>query len=326
MRAWRAAPGSSAMADGRETAPGFTARWRIYLSERFPPLQHGVLIAAFVVGALAFSARLHGRPDFPGPLSILCAFAVIFLLLLQLRILDEFKDYEDDARWRPYRPVPRGLVTLHALGWLWAGAAAVQLALVLLSVPGLALPLVAIWLYAGLMGVEFFVRDWLKARPVAYMASHMVIVPMMALFITAFDWLPAGVPDGRIGWLLAMSYFSFCVIEIGRKIRAPADEEPGVETYSALWGRRAAVLAWLGSMAVAGGLAMGMGGAVGVAVPAAAGAVLLLAVALGAGLAFLRHPRPGTGGRFQLLSGLWTLVMFLVPGLAPWLPGSGVAP
>ncbi|RCX30259.1 UbiA family prenyltransferase [Thioalbus denitrificans] len=313
------------MAGGLETEPGFTARWRIYFSERFPPLQHGVLIAAYVIGALAFSARLHGRPDFPGPLPLLGAFAVTFLLFLQLRILDEFKDCGDDARWRPYRPVPRGIVTLRALGRLGVGAAAVQLALALLFDPRLALPLVAIWIYAGLMGVEFFVRDWLKARPVAYMASHMVIVPMITLFITAFDWLPRGAPDGRLGWLLAMSYCGFCVIEIGRKIRAPADEEAGVETYSALWGRRGAVGAWLAAMALTGALAVGAGRVVGVPGLTAVFAALLLAAALGVGVAFLRHPRPGRGGRFQLLSGIWMLGMFLVPGLAPWLPGSGVA-
>ena len=35
-----------------------------------------------------------------------------FLSFLQLRIADEFKDFDEDSRYRPYRPVPRGLVTL----------------------------------------------------------------------------------------------------------------------------------------------------------------------------------------------------------------------
>jgi 4-hydroxybenzoate polyprenyltransferase len=157
------------------------------------------------------------------------------------------------------------------------------------------------------------------------MASHMIIVPMVTLFITAFDWLPGGAPDGRLGWLLAMSYCGFCIIEIGRKIRAPADEEAGVETYSALWGRRGAVGAWLAVMAAAGALALGAGRVVGVPLLTAISAALLLAAALGIGVDFLRHPRPGRGGRFQLLSGLWTLAMFLVPGLAPWLLDNGVA-
>jgi 4-hydroxybenzoate polyprenyltransferase len=38
------------------------------------------------------------------------------------------------------------------------------------------------------------------------------------------------------------------VIEVGRKIRAPADEEPGVDTYSSVWGCSKAVLIWLSAM------------------------------------------------------------------------------
>lgn len=303
--------------------PSFTTRWRTYFSERFPPLQHGALIAAFVIGAMAYSARLHEHLAFPGFWTILSAFTATFLLFLQLRILDEFKDFEDDARWRPYRPVPRGIVTLRALGWLWVYAAGVQFALAVLFTPWLVLMLLAIWAYSGLMGVEFFVRDWLKAHPVAYMASHMVIVPMIGMLVAAFDWLPHDRLDGRLGWLLAMSYFGFCVIEIGRKIRAPEDEEEGVETYSALWGRRNAVVAWLAVMALTGMLAVGASRLLGTPLVTLAYVLVMLAVTLGTAMGFLRNPLPGRGKRFQTLSGLWTVGIFLVPGLAPWLANPG---
>jgi 4-hydroxybenzoate polyprenyltransferase len=325
MPAWRAAQDASETPLTQETNLSFVARWRIYFSERFPPLQHGTLIAAFVLGAMAYSARLQGHTGFPGLAPILCAFVVTFLFFLQLRILDEFKDFEDDARWRPYRPVPRGLVTLRALGWLWVIAAMVQLALSAMFTRSLVLMLIAIWAYSGLMGVEFFVRDWLKARPVAYMASHMVIVPMIALFITAFDWLPNDHWDGRLGWLLATSYFGFCVIEIGRKVRAPEDEEEGVETYSALWGRRNSVIAWLAVMALTGVLAVAASRLVGTPLITLAYVLIFFATSLGVAVGFLRNPLPGRGKRLQLLSGLWTLGIFLVPGLVPWLLPPGTA-
>lgn len=298
---------------------GIAERWHTYFSERFPPLLHGVLVAAYVVGTMAYSARVQGRDSFPGMVPVMFAFTICFLLFLQLRILDEFKDFEDDARWRPYRPVPRGIVSLRALGWLWVYAAGIQLALAYLFAPWLVLMLVAIWVYSGLMGVEFFVRDWLKAHPVAYMASHMVIVPMITLFITAFEWLRDGSPDGQLGWLLAMSYFGFCVIEVGRKIRAPEDEEEGVETYSALWGRRNAVVTWLAVMALTGMFAICAGSQVGVSLITLAYVLLVLTVSLAVGLNFLKHPLPGMDKHFQLLSGLWSLGVFLIPGLAPWL-------
>ena len=32
-----------------------------------------------------------------------------------------------------------------------------------------------VWIYMGLMGREFFVSRWLKAHPLIYMLSHMVL-------------------------------------------------------------------------------------------------------------------------------------------------------
>ncbi len=76
------------------------------------------------------------------------------------------------------------------------------------------------------------------------MASHMLILPLVDLYATACDWRVGGrapaPPDG-LAWFLVVSYLNGMVIEIGRKTRAPADEEHGVETYSALWGVRGAV-------------------------------------------------------------------------------------
>ncbi len=309
---------------GQNTTLSFAARWHIYFAERFPPVQYGVLISAFVIGTMAYNARLSGH-GFPGPAPVLSACIIAFLFFLQLRILDEFKDFADDVRWRPYRPVPRGIVTLRALGWLWVYTAAIQLVLTFLFAPWLILMLLAIWVYSALMGVEFFVRDWLKRHPVAYMASHMVIVPMITLFTAMFESQPGRYPDVRIGWLLAMSYFAFCVIEIGRKIRAPEDEEEGVETYSALWTMRNAVVAWLMVMTLTGALAVCASRAVGTSYVTLAYVLLLLAVSLFAGSSFLRHPLAGRGKRFQLLSGVWTLGIFLVPGLVPWMLAAKVS-
>jgi 4-hydroxybenzoate polyprenyltransferase len=314
-----AAHGPSEAHMSQMTTLSFAARWKIYFGERFPPLLHGVLTVAYVIGTMAYSARIHGHGGFPGMVPILFAFTICFLLFLQLRILDEFKDFEEDARWRPYRPVPRGIVSLRALGWIWVYAAGIQFALAYLFTPWLVLMLVAIWVYSGLMGVEFFVPNWLKAHPIVYMASHMVIVPMITLFITAFDWLINGSPGWDLGWLLAMSYFGFCVIEIGRKIRAPEDEEEGVETYSALWGRRNAVVAWLAVMALTGVFAICASSLVGASLITLIYVLLLLAVSLLIGLNFLKHPMHGVDKHFQLLSGLWSLGIFLIPGLAPWL-------
>ncbi len=305
----------------RDAAGGLASRWNRYFAERFPPLQHGALIAAFCLGVLGYTARTSSPVQALGAASFAVAFVTAFLLILQLRILDEFKDYEEDARWRPYRPVPRGLVSLAGLRRLWFIAAGLQVGAALLLDARLLAGLLLIWLYSGLMGVEFFVRDWLKAHPLAYMLSHIVIVPMIAAWVAACHWLPRGLVQPDLASVLASSYFAFCVIETGRKIRAPADEEPGVETYTFLWGARRALAAWLAFMLASGVLAIHAASQI--------RGLLFLAVPLGtllglAGLAavkFLRAAAPGSGRHFNMLSALWTLALFLGLGLAAILEG-----
>src|SRR3954471_1380094 len=120
-------------------------RWWIYQRERFPVFAHGPLILAFSFCAVSYSAMLRGPRATPTVASAPVAFVTAFLFFLQLRIADEFKDFEEDSRYRPYRAVPRGLVRLGELGWLGAGAAAVQLALAVWLNPRLVILLAITW-------------------------------------------------------------------------------------------------------------------------------------------------------------------------------------
>src|SRR6266571_4886269 len=101
-------------------------RWWVYQRERFPVLGHGPLIAAFSFSAVCFSALLRRQSELPPVRTCLVAFGTAFLFFLQLRIADEFKDFEEDSRYRPYRAVPRGLVSLRELGVLGVIAAVIQ--------------------------------------------------------------------------------------------------------------------------------------------------------------------------------------------------------
>jgi 4-hydroxybenzoate polyprenyltransferase len=304
----------------------FFARWWTYQRERFPLVAHGLLIAAFSSSAVCFSTLLRGWAGLPKPLSIAVAFGTAFLFFLQLRIADEFKDAEEDARYRPYRPVPRGLVSLRELGALGVAAALVQLLLALFLAPGLVLLLAVAWTYLALMSKEFFVAAWLKNHPIPYMISHMVIIPLVDFYATACDWWPeAGFPPRGLAWFVAASYFNGIVIEVGRKVRAPANEEPGVNTYSALWGPRIAVVVWLGAMLATAGCAVLAAQQINFPVPVA---VVLACFLLTAGLVawrFLARLTPGSGKRIENLAGVWTLVLYLSVGAAPllWRWGTG---
>jgi 4-hydroxybenzoate polyprenyltransferase len=301
-----------------DTQPSALGKWWVYQRERFPLFGHGLPIAAFSFSAVCFSRLLRGGEDWPRWEAAVVAFLTAFLFFLQLRIADEFKDFEEDSRYRPYRPVPRGLVTLRELAWVGIAAAVVQLALALWLVPSLALLLAGVWLYLVLMSKEFFAAVWLKRRAVIYMLSHMVIVPLIDFYATACDWWPAqGHPPAGLFWFVVVSYFNGLVIEIGRKIRAPADEEEGVPTYSVAWGRRTAVCVWLAVMAATAGCAVCAMAVIDFAIPVAVWLGSLLAVAMVVAVWFLRSPVARSGKHIEFASGLWTIGLYLSIGVIP---------
>ncbi len=302
-------------------------RWWIYQRERFPLLSHGLLIAMFSYAALSYSflLRTHQtaessleRFSVPSWGAAVVGFCCCLLFFLQLRIADEFKDFQDDCRYRPERPVPRGLVTLRELGVLFAIGALLQLLLTAWLSLSLVLLLAAVWAYLAMMSQEFFLGDWLKARPALYLISHMVIMPLIDLFATACDWWPTwGQPPLGLHWLITASFFNGIVIELGRKIYAPVDERTGVPTYSSLWGRTTACSVWLAMMLATAGFALAAAAQLGHARIVAG--ILMLAVLL-ASLAvgrFLREPTTARARQIEKLSGLWTLLMYGSLGLGP---------
>jgi 4-hydroxybenzoate polyprenyltransferase len=293
-------------------------RWWVYQRERFPLLAHGPLIAAFSGATLGFSALL--RDATPDGAALGVGFCSALIFFFQLRVSDEFKDYADDLRYRPYRPVPRGLVTLAELRGAALLGAAVQLLLALWLDPRLLLLLLPVWGYMALMHYEFGVPRWLKARPLAYLLSHLGIVPLMDFYVSACDWLPANhTPPALLFAFLATSLCNGAVIELGRKIRAPEDEEPGVETYSALWGLSHALCAWWIALALAACFALAAGSALAFAVPRLVLLLLLLLFAVLLATQLVRVPSTAKARRVEWFSGAWVVLSYGSLGLAPLL-------
>ncbi len=293
-------------------------RWWTYQRERFPVVANGVLICVFSVAAVFYSHALRDAPGFPHWQAALVAFINSFCAFLQLRLADEFKDVEEDSRYRPYRPVPRGLVTLRELAVVWVVSGVVQLAAALWFEPRLVMWLIVQWTYLALMSREFFCREWLKARPLTYLWSHMLIMPIIDFYATACDWLPTvGAAPQGLAWFVAASFFNGIVIEIGRKIRIPKDEEPGVPTYTRDWGRGRAGFAWLLALALAGICGAGAALIANASVLTLALPIAGLLIALLLVRRFAAATATGAGKRFEVFSAVWTLLLYL------WLGSSG---
>jgi 4-hydroxybenzoate polyprenyltransferase len=301
-----------------QTAPPLLARLWVYQRERFPLGKTALLLAVFAAASVTVSANLAHRAV-PGPMTYLVAWAVALIVFFQMRASDEVKDFEDDARFRPERPIPRGLVSLRLIVGLALALGFVAALLTASLDVWLLAPLAAVWIWLGLMNAEFFAPRWMKARPFLYLVSHMAIMPLIDLFLTATEWLPHGAPPPGLGWFLGLSFANGCVLEIGRKVWAPENERVGVETYSLLLGPRKAALIWVAALAAAFALLVGVGFAANAAALVAGLGALAFVVAVVAAGRFLSDPRPAAQARIETFAGLWVFVCYAAGGFAPLL-------
>lgn len=301
-------------------APSLPRRLWQYQAERFPLARHGPLILVFAAGSVGYGAALSGTN--PRPLAAALAVVVLLLQFLLMRLADEFKDAADDRRWRPERPVPRGLVRLRELAGLGLAAAALQWGLVGALAPE-ALPwLAAVWGWFALNGAEFFRRRWLRARPGLYALSHLPIVPLLAL-VAMRPQLPGPLPLAALLPFVGCVYVGGLLIELARKIHAPQQERPGVESYSTLWGFRPSVGVWGAALLASLALALAAAAVVG----ATALLFLLLAPLLvwavwraGPWLVGCSRPRPDRDGEpLSAVTALWILATYAGLGGGPWL-------
>jgi 4-hydroxybenzoate polyprenyltransferase len=293
-------------------------RFWVYQRERFPLISHGLLIAAFSASAIAFSAFAR-HAALPHWWLLAAGFLSSLFFFLQMRIADEWKDAAEDAEFRPYRPVPRGLVSLRELAWVGVAAGVAQFAIALAISPRLIPLLLCVWSFFALMSREFFVSRWLRTHPVAYIASHMAIMPMIDLYVSSFDWLVVKAPAPHaLACFLAVTFCNGLVVEIGRKIRAPRDEERGVETYSALWGRVRATSIWCAAFALTATLAVTAAALVGTTRYDAPIFAAALVGAVAVAIVFARYPVRATARCIEALSGAWTVVMYLALGVLPF--------
>ncbi len=299
----------------------FLNRIWVYQAERFPLKKTVPLLLVFSAASICVSARLADRPLPEWP-AFVVGFVLAMALFFQMRVCDEFKDAEDDRRYRPDRPIPRGLISpgevlslgvltvplAIAAAWFWDAKVLWLLA--------------GVWIWLAAMTAEFGAPDWLKARPVLYLLSHMAIMPLIDLLLTGIEWLPSGGAASNLWLFLALSFVNGCVLEIGRKLWAPENEIAGVDTYSGLWGPSRAIRIWLGVILMSFALLVGTGIATGTGwITALVGMLALIPCGLAAN-GYHASPTPKAQGRMDTVSGLWVFFCYATAGFLPYLIGA----
>ena len=255
--------------------------FKIYLNERFPLGKNSIFVLIFTLSGYIYTGLLYNSKIIKPTLSkevnrvllfwdkeidkvpiiwykFLPLFIIIFMFFFQLRITDEFKDYEEDLKYRPYRPVQRGIISLKALGKIGIATIIIQIILAHVINPKLIYFMLLVWIYMFLMTKEFFIKNWLTERILIYALSHVVIMIFITLVIvkgtgyileshfleTLYLLLEKYEKNIFIGLipLFTLNYLNGIVLEIGRKTRRADEEEHGVQTYSKLWGKKKAAV------------------------------------------------------------------------------------
>ncbi len=294
-------------------------RFYQYQRERFPFLVHGLLIAAFSFSAIAYSRLVRDATGFI-PLTdyLFCACTNVVLFFL-LRVSDEHKDKDIDAAYRPYLPVPRGLISLRELRII-GYALLVPVTLLNVGLYPALLPFYGLALaYLFLMRYEFFAGHWLNQHQVWYIISHMVIIPLNDIYASSFDWkLNQATPGLGLLFFFLVSYLNGVVLEVGRKLKAPGQEEEGVVSYTGLWGRKAPFI-WIGLLTANFAAACAAAYYAGHQSATFIVLTLFFGVALTPAIWFIKKPAAKAGKAIELFSVLWAFGMYLTLGGIPLL-------
>ncbi len=298
----------------------YLKRFYIYQKERFPILINLIAVAVFTFSAISFSRICRGTDGFVPLKDYLIGCFATFTLFLLVRIFDEFKDKDDDAKYRKYLPVPRGLVKLKELRNIGIVVGVLQItSIAVFQLSMLPLYLIVIG-YLCLMGVEFFVPTFLKKRQILYIASHMVIIPLLDIYSSGLDWkLEGEKPHIGLLFFFIVSFMNGIVVEFGRKLKAPEDEEEGVVSYTKMWGTKRATYIWM--ITVATTLILATIAAT-YANYGSTTFIILLFVALVCiipGILFIKRPSAKKAKGVEAMSGIWTIAMYLTLGGIPML-------
>lgn len=212
-------------------------RLAIYLNEMFPITSFiGTLLTGLAIQLVYL--RLYGlTPQFHTQMILSAMFITSVSLLI--RVMDEFKDYPDDLKNYPNRPLPSGRVKpqdLKVLGWT-----------VFCIIPIISLTHRELFIFSWItLGYTFLMLKWFfieekmrKSLPLAFISHHPIV-----LFNVVYLLLGMIVTYPELNWSKSIYIFPVFLIftnwELARKIRMPEQETEYV-TYSQIFGPKVAI-------------------------------------------------------------------------------------
>lgn len=226
-------------------------RIKIYLDEMFPVSYFiGTVIYTLVV-LLTFAkisnVELQFHMAYVG-----VAIGLISLILL-IRIMDEFKDYQDDLTNYPDRPLPSGRVLKSDLMVLGAVGVGIGTLTSMVTKESFLWYMISL-AFSYLMLKWFFIENKMrKSLPLALVSHHPIVFIYLVYIGETFRALN-GIEGLSMYWIIVPIGLASTNWEFSRKLRSP-EEETEYTTYSKIWGpRTAASVAIATQIAVIAGL------------------------------------------------------------------------
>jgi 4-hydroxybenzoate polyprenyltransferase len=206
--------------------------WILFFKERTPILSYLLLSLGPAASANALSDHSFG-------FSLFLAFFGFFLFLVVLRMMDEYKDFDKDVLAHPKRPLPRGLIQREQF------KKGIDLGLFLMVVFDFFLLAIGlknsfylyslILLHLWLMYKEFYVAEWINARPLLYAITHQLILVTICLYCLSVYRLSHTFTFSRMDLIFSFSVlFAFFCYEVCRKLDPKA--HPVLKTYLSVYG------------------------------------------------------------------------------------------
>lgn len=197
-----------------------------FIKERVPVVANLILALGliFSVGALNSTYLDFSDAFFIG--------MTLMAFIIELRFMDEIKDFEKDKVAHPDRPLPRGLVTprqvmnlIYLTFFILTVCTGLSFVLYGTMAGGFLLTTI-FWMI--LMYKEFFMEKTLGKSPIIYAITHQVIIVPVCLFAISIPFSNLVFTQKSLGFcLLVLS--SFFTFEVGRKMDPNA--HPILGTY-----------------------------------------------------------------------------------------------
>lgn len=206
-----------------------------YLHERFPVINMALFAILFLTlySVANYFSQLQGSFHF-NAIDVLGIIATISFFF-RLRVFDEIKDFDLDAINHPNRILQSGKIQLKHLLLLSSLGLILEITWSFLMGYHTFVAWIMVFSYSLLMRYEFFISNYLKKRLILYAFTHMLIMPLIILWIwSAYN--PGFGLNLYFALLAVLSLLGGFSFEIARKIKIYEEERELVDSYSKILG------------------------------------------------------------------------------------------